>query len=101
MKRYRIIIPIILLISLFISPARQAYAQSDSPVVRAVLFYSPTCPHCHLVINETILPMIEKYGDQLQIIAIDVTQQQGQTLFLSAIQKFNLDSGRGPVSGHQ
>ena len=96
MKRYRIIISGILLISLFVSPARQAYAQSDSPVVHAVLFYSPTCPHCHLVINETIVPLVEKYGDQLQIIGIDITQQQGQTLFLSTIQKFNLDSAGVP-----
>jgi uncharacterized membrane protein len=48
------------------------------------------------VINDTIIPLVEKYGDQLQIIAIDVTQQQGQTLFLSAIQKFNLDSAGVP-----
>ncbi len=96
MKRYRIIIPVILLISLFISPVIQAHAQPNPPVVRAVLFYSPTCPHCHLVINDTIIPLVEKYGDQLQIIAIDVTQQQGQTLFLSAIQKFNLDSAGVP-----
>ena len=48
------------------------------------------------MINDTIIPLVEKYGDQLQIIAIDVTQQQGQTLFLSAIQKFNLDSAGVP-----
>jgi len=41
-----------------------AQAQT-TPVVHAVLFYSPTCPHCHLVINDTLLPLLEKYGDQL------------------------------------
>ncbi|GAB1471666.1 vitamin K epoxide reductase family protein [Chloroflexota bacterium] len=95
MKRYRSLAAILLLVSIFISPVT-AYAQSNPPVVRAVLFYSPTCPHCHTVINETILPMIEKYGNQLQIISIDVSQPQGQTFFLSAMQMFGLESAGVP-----
>ena len=31
--------------------------QTDEPVVRAVLFWSETCPHCHVVINETLPPL--------------------------------------------
>ena len=73
-----------------------AQAQQNLPVVRAILFYSPTCPHCQQVINETLLPMMEQYGQQLQIIGLDVTQQNGQTLFLSALQKFNLQQGGVP-----
>jgi len=95
MKRYRSLAAILLLVSIFISPVT-AYAQSNPPVVRAVLFYSPTCPHCHTVINETILPMIEKYGNQLEIISIDVSQPQGQTFFLSAMQMFGLESAGVP-----
>lgn len=72
------------------------HAQANLPVVHAVLFYSPTCGHCEYVINTTLVPLIEKYGDQLQIIGIDVTQQQGQVLFLSAIQKFELESAGVP-----
>ncbi|MBK9207830.1 MAG: hypothetical protein IPL71_05820 [Anaerolineales bacterium] len=87
MKRYHIITSIIFLISLFIAPITHAQAQQNLPVVRAILFYSPTCPHCQQVINETLLPMMEQYGQQLQIIGLDVTQQNGQTLFLSALQK--------------
>jgi uncharacterized membrane protein len=40
--------------------------------------------------------LIEKYGDQLQIIGVDVTQPEGQTLFLSALKKFNLQSNGVP-----
>ncbi|MBK8619059.1 MAG: vitamin K epoxide reductase family protein [Anaerolineales bacterium] len=40
--------------------------------------------------------MMEQYGQQLQIIGLDVTQQNGQTLFLSALQKFNLQQGGVP-----
>jgi len=89
-KHYNIIITA-LLISFFISPITGVHAQPDLPVVRAILFYSPTCGHCEFVINNTLRPLIEKYGEQLQIIAVDVTQQQGDALFLSAIQKFDLE----------
>ena len=87
----------ILLIGLLLFPATHALAQSDQPVVRAVLFYSPTCGHCEFVINETILPMIAEYGeDSLQIIGIDVTQPQGQQLFLSALDVFKQEAGGVP-----
>ena len=56
----------------------------DEPVVRAVLFYSPTCPHCHKVIQEDLPPLVQKYGKQLQILMIDVTSEGGRELYLSA-----------------
>ena len=92
----RSIVIIALFIALFFLPIKNTRAQSAVPVVRAVLFYSPTCGHCQLVINETLLPMMEKYGDQLQVIGIDVTQQQGQVFFMSAMQKFKLESAGVP-----
>lgn len=61
-----------------------AFAQA--PVVRAVLFYSPTCPHCEVVITETLPPLFETYGDQLQIVGIDVTTPDGQALYLAALE---------------
>jgi uncharacterized membrane protein len=91
----KIILIIILLTALLIHTPN-AQAQSNPPVVRAVLFYSPTCPHCQLVINDTLLPLLEKYGDKLQIIGMDITQPQGQQLFLIALQKFGLDRGGVP-----
>jgi uncharacterized membrane protein/thiol-disulfide isomerase/thioredoxin len=71
-------------------------AQNARAVVRAVLFYSPSCGHCHYVMTETLPPLLEKYGEQLQIIGVDVTQPQGQALFLSALQKFGQESGGVP-----
>jgi thiol-disulfide isomerase/thioredoxin len=61
-----------------------------------VLFYSPTCGHCEYVINETLIPMIQKYGDQLQILALDVTQAEGQTFFHAAMQEFGLEQAGVP-----
>lgn len=60
-------------------------------MVRAVLFYSPSCGYCHHVITEVLPPLIEKYGHQLSIVGVDVTQPDGQALFLAALQHFNLE----------
>lgn len=90
----QLLLSILLLISLlFPSPAQ---AQTPNAVVHAVLFYSPSCGHCHYVIEEVLPPLFEKYGDQLQIASVDVTQPEGQTLFLAALQKFGLERSGVP-----
>jgi thiol-disulfide isomerase/thioredoxin len=82
----------ILLIGLLFSPVAsvQAQTEADTPVVRAILFYSPSCGHCEYVIQQTLLPLVDQYGEQLQIVAIDVTQPEGQTHFLTATDAFQL-----------
>jgi uncharacterized membrane protein len=85
-----------LLVGLLFHPFLEVHAQTDLPVVHAVLFYSPTCGHCEYVMNETLVPMIENYGGQLQIVAVDVTQPYGQELFLSALQVFGLEQSGVP-----
>ena len=71
--------------------------QAQGPIVRAVLFYSPTCPHCHYVMNEVLPPLVDKYGAQLQIAAIDVTAASGQALYQSAVEKFGITAERQGV----
>ncbi len=73
--------------------ATGAQAQREA-VVRAVLFYSPTCPHCHQVINEVLVPMVEQYGDGLQILAVDVSQAGGQELYQAAVTHFQIPEER-------
>jgi uncharacterized membrane protein/thiol-disulfide isomerase/thioredoxin len=93
----RVLIAVLLVSRLFV-PVADVYAQAetDVPVVHAILFYSPTCGHCEYVINEILLPLVDKYGEQLQIIAIDVTQPEGQTHFLSATDQFDLQEAGVP-----
>lgn len=83
---------VIVILSLVL-PAMSAMA-ADPQVVRAVLFYSPTCPACHTVITEVIPPLIEQYPNQLEIIGIDVTQEAGQVLYQSALVRFDVPDDR-------
>jgi uncharacterized membrane protein/thiol-disulfide isomerase/thioredoxin len=80
-----------LLISLFFT---WTTARAKTPIVYAVLFYSPSCPHCHKVITEDLTPLVEKYGEQLFLIAIDTSVQQGGILYQSAIQYYEIPENR-------
>jgi uncharacterized membrane protein/thiol-disulfide isomerase/thioredoxin len=78
-------------------------AEPPAVVVRAVLFYSPSCGHCHYVMTESMPPLLEKYGSQLQIFAINVATPEGQQLFQAAMFYFGLESTGVPflVVGEQ
>jgi uncharacterized membrane protein len=69
-------------------------AQSADPVVRAILFYSPSCPHCAMVIQEDLPPLFEKYGAQLEIIGVDVSNPEGSNLYHAAIARFQIPESR-------
>lgn len=71
--------------------------QVEEPVIYAVLFYSTTCPHCEILINEVLPPLVEKYGLQLQIYAINTYEEQGYLLYQAAIDEFEIPDDRRGV----
>ncbi|MBN2388634.1 MAG: hypothetical protein JXB85_16575 [Anaerolineales bacterium] len=77
-------------------PAGIQPQDSEPAVVRAVLFYSPNCGHCAYVINDVLPPLFERYGDQLQMMGINVSSPEGQTLFFTAVQMFNIEQAGVP-----
>ena len=57
----------------------------DQPVVRVLMFWSTTCGHCEYVINEIFPPLQAQYGEQLEILLIElVTQDDVDNLFQTA-----------------
>jgi len=44
-----------------------APAGAQGPVVRAVLFFSPTCPHCHKVINDDLPVIFQRFGGEARV----------------------------------
>jgi uncharacterized membrane protein len=65
--------------------------------VRAVIFYSPACPHCHQVITEDLPPLLEQYGEQLVIVGVNTADPGGQALFTATIEHFDIPEGRRGV----
>ncbi len=69
-------------------------AHAEEPVVRAVLFWSESCSHCHVVLTETLPPLQAKYGNQLVILTVEVSDQAGYELWMSAIEALHLSTDR-------
>ena len=82
---------LILAVALSLAPLR---ATAQEPVVHAVLFYSPTCPHCHEVINNVLPPLHDKYGERFVIAGVDVTQERGAALYRAMAAYFVLPESR-------
>jgi uncharacterized membrane protein len=78
----------------FLSLPGRVHAQASDAVVRAVLFYSPTCPHCAQVIQQDLPPLFDRYGAQLEIIGVDISQPNGQALYMEAIQTLQIPQER-------
>lgn len=53
-----------------------AVAQEPVPIVRGVLFWMSTCPHCHEVLTNVLPPLQEEYGPQLQLLLVEVKSQE-------------------------
>jgi uncharacterized membrane protein len=79
-----------------LAPVEPTPPPNPQAVVRAVLFYSPSCGHCEYVITQVLPPLFEQYGDQLQLLGIDVSQIGGQQLFMAALAYFGVESGGVP-----
>ena len=69
-------------------------ALAQTGTVNAILFYSTSCPHCHKVIDEDLPPLLEKYGERLKILGINVSALEGQQLYQAAVQRFNIPQER-------
>ncbi len=61
---------------LFTLTSQVSTVAAQGPVVHAILFYSPTCPHCHTVITEVLPPLIQIYGGDPQVLYIPPTPEE-------------------------
>jgi uncharacterized membrane protein len=72
-------------------------AQAQPVVVRAVLFFSPSCSHCQKVILEVLPPLRLKYGDQLDILEVNVATVEAQELYRAAVERYEVPEERHVV----
>jgi len=69
----------------------------EDAVVRGVLFYSPTCPHCHKVIENVLPPLVKRYGKRLMIAKVNVRERDGSKLYQAAVEHFGIEEDRRGV----
>lgn len=95
MKKRQISLLLIALMLFLLSASPLTAAQAAAKAqVHAVLFFSPTCGHCEKVINEVLPPLQNQFGDSLAVSLIDVTTDQGQSLYQSALIRYTVPDDR-------
>lgn len=72
-------------------PAASAQTGQDAARVVAVLFYTPTCPYCHIVIEDHLPRIQAQFGDQLEVLMVNVHVQAGAVIYHQACAA--LDAG--------
>jgi uncharacterized membrane protein len=84
------------LVAVLPTEAQQAQPGQQTPQaqVRAVLFFSPTCPHCHDVMDYHLPPLQERFGDQLQIVVINAATPDGGRLYQDVVEAYRLPRDR-------
>lgn len=87
MSSVKYILSVFFLLGWFILPTS---AVADEPVVRAVLFWSSTCPHCHYVLEEVLPPLQQKYGHQLDILMVEVKTRGDFERLLETAKTFGI-----------
>jgi cytochrome c biogenesis protein CcdA/thiol-disulfide isomerase/thioredoxin len=78
----------LLLCGLLVVP--DVWAQED-PVVRGYLFYSATCDHCQWVRQEVIPPLYQEFGQQLQIMAVEISDENSYRWWLDVARAYGID----------
>jgi len=90
MKKSSLLLVITLFLVLLISwtkdvQAGKDFQSQDAPVVQVVMFWMSTCGHCEYVIDEVLPPLQEQYGNQLEILLVElVTQEDVDNLYETA-----------------
>jgi cytochrome c biogenesis protein CcdA/thiol-disulfide isomerase/thioredoxin len=64
-----------------------AGAQGEKPVVRGYLFHSETCPDCRQVMSQVMPALYRQFGQQLQIMAIDISEDEANYQWLLDAEK--------------
>ncbi len=95
MKR-SILLLIIIFLLIFSGFLQYKPVRAQEPVIQAVLFYSPSCPHCLEVINEILPPLVDQYGTQLEIFGVNTYTEKGGLLFDETMKTYSIPpSNRG------
>lgn len=90
-------IRLMVIIGLLLIMLMPAVVAAEEAVVYGVFFYSPTCPHCHEVIDNHWPGIQAEFGDQLRVLFIDASGARGNALMQAAREALNIESNGVPM----
>ncbi len=71
--------------------------RAQQSVAYGVFFYSPTCPHCREVIDNHWPGIQAEFGDQLQVLFVNVTTPEGSATMQTALRALHVSSNGVPM----
>jgi hypothetical protein len=77
----------LLAVLVFSSPAQ---AQSEKPVVRAVMFWMESCGHCHYIMDDVLPPLQDQYGEQLEFLLIELMTIEDTDLLYQMAESYGI-----------
>ncbi len=91
----RVLVAVVLISGIVL--ALTSAASADPSVVRAVLFYSETCPHCREVVEHILPPIQKKYGRQLALLMLETFDPANARILYATQDAFALPPERQGV----
>jgi len=67
-----------------------------SGTVHIVYFFDPKCSSCEYISNQVLKPLLEKYGDAIQIDKRDITDEANFALMLALEERLEVPAGEIP-----
>jgi len=86
-----------LMLAIFMLIPSAAPVAADQPVAFAVFFYSTSCPHCHTVIERDLPRFEEEFGDQLEMLFVNVATEGGSYLYSATCSVLDTQNRCGGV----
>ncbi|HMN11332.1 MAG TPA: vitamin K epoxide reductase family protein [Bellilinea sp.] len=72
------------------APDAELQYQQDLPAVRAILFWSDSCPHCHYVIDSVLPSIKEHYREQLNLLLIEMKSETDWQLLSHTASQYGI-----------
>jgi uncharacterized membrane protein len=77
--------------------ALERLPQPAQPVVKVVMFWMDSCPHCHEVLDKVLPPLQQKYGEQLLVRLVEVSAPESTERFYQAAAAFGINHDQAGV----
>jgi len=88
MRLRRLAVLMIVMTALIVSVGR--VQAENGPTLRLVYFYSTECLHCMTIIDEVLTPLQAKYGDQLEVKLVEISDPDKYEIMIRAEEMFGI-----------
>ena len=72
-------------------------AWQQKPVARMLVFYSQTCSHCQVIVNDFLPPLKDKYGTQLEYTLIELSSPANLQALVALEKAYGVSANQATI----